>query len=158
MTEATTIPQPAAIKKATRPAAKPKEDFVTKAEFTQLTDVLTTMAGVLEGIQKKIATPAETKQDVEAARAKHDSAPVPESWEIATKDILGEIVDHVELFQPRSGGTLFTVVIKPEFSNAPKEYLERNKYDRRTKEIGNEGVAGVENWCKLIKANLKRNK
>ena len=60
------------------------------------------------------------------------------------------------MLQPKGGGTLFTVVIKPEFSNAAPEYLERYKADRRTKEIGSEGLSGVETWCKLIRANLKR--
>ena len=32
------------------------------------------------------------------------------------------------------------------------------KVDRRSKEIGNEGIEGVEQWCKLVAQNLKRPK
>ena len=135
------------------PEATETHQYVTMEQFNKLTDIISNLATV---VSAKTATPAEIKENSEISKAKSDQAPVPSSWEETARDIIGEALDHCELFQPRTGGTLFTVVIKNEFSNAPKEYLERMKADRRTKEIGNEGISGVETWCKLVRANLKR--
>jgi hypothetical protein len=130
--------------------------YATKEEFNELVGLLSKMNDKMDAVSAKAATPAETKEAESVRKAKPDSAPVPESWDEAAREIIGEALDHVEMLQPRGGGTLFTVIIKPEFSNAGKEYLERHKADRRTKEIGSEGIGGVEAWCKLVKQNLKR--
>lgn len=142
---------------ATKPKAEAKQEFVSVVEFNKLTSVLETLVSTVTELKNRpVPTVAETKEEVEIKKAKPDHAPIPESWEESAREILGEMLDHVELLQPRGGGTLFTVVIKPEFSNAPKEYLERHKLDRRTKEIGNEGISGVEAWCKLVRSNIKK--
>lgn len=134
----------------------PPKEFVTVDQFNDLAGLISKLNDKIDTLQTKTQTPQESKEDEQIRKAKHDATPMPESWEETAREIIGEAVDHCEMLQPRSGGTLFTIVIKPEFSNAPKDYLERMKLDRRTKEIGSEGIAGVELFCKLVRANLKR--
>ena len=142
---------------ATKPKAEVKQEFVSVADFNKLTSVIESLVNTVTELKNKpVATVAETKEEVEVKKAKHDSSPMPESWDEAAREILGEMLDHTELLQPRGGGNLFTIVIKPEFSNAPKEYLEMRKFDRRTVELGNEGISKVEAFSKLVRANLKR--
>jgi hypothetical protein len=77
------------------------------------------------------------------------------------RDILGNLVDRTYMKYPKGGGALFTVVIKREFSNAPKDYLERMKEDHRTANLETErfrGEEGAKRWCLLIKQNLSKNK
>ena len=140
----------------TVPVKAKKQDNVSREEFSKVTGILEIIIGRLDAMAVKTATPAEAKEASEISKAKPDNAPIPESWEETAREIVGEALDHCELFQPRGGGTLFTIVIKPEFSNAPKDYLERMKFDRRTKELGSEGIAGVELFSKLVRAHLKR--
>lgn len=90
--------------------------------------------------------------------APDDINPVNPAWTEKAEEVLGEALERCEVFYPKRGGTIFTLVIKPAFSNASVEYMERTKSDRRSKEIGNEGIEGVEQWCKLVAANLKRAK
>ena len=139
----------------------PKPKYVTSEEFASLVDVIGKLSDSVTALNNKtteLPKTALTKQEEEIAKAKHDQAPINPAWEDMAREILGEVMDHCEIYYPKAGGTLFTVVIKNEFSNAPKEYLERNRTDRRSKEIGNEGISGVESWCRLIKSNLKRTK
>lgn len=77
-------------------------------------------------------------------------------WEDAAREIIGDALDHTEIEHTKSGGMRFTIVIKNEFSNADKEYLRVTKVDRRTKDVGAEGMDGVVQWAKLVKANLER--
>ena len=74
------------------------------------------------------------------------------------REILGSAVDRTYMKYPKGGGTLFTVVIKREFSNAPKDYIDRMKEDHRTCNLEVEryrGEEGVKRWCLLIRQNLK---
>lgn len=140
-------------------AAVPVGQFVTIEQFSSLTEVISKMNDSLSELKNKtteIPKTVATKEQEEITKAKADQAPINPAWEELAQTIIGEALDHCEIFYPKSGGTIFTVVIKNEFSNAPKDYLERMKTDRRSKEIGGEGISGVESWCKLIKANLKR--
>jgi hypothetical protein len=149
----TTAPIAKVEKKVTKPAAK----YVTEEKFNQLTDVLKTLVDTVTELKNKpVANSPEAKELAEVKKAKQDEAPINPSWEEDAREIIGEAVDHCEVFYPKGGGTIYTVVIKPEFSNAPKEYLERNKVDRRSREIGAEGFSGVQAWNKLVRQNLKR--
>lgn len=158
MSTPTSAPVVSAVKpkKPVKLAPVPEQQYVTKKEFDAITDVLASIVDKLDTIGKSTATPAVAKQEKDVAEARSDQAPINPLWEEKAREIIGESVDHCEVYYPKSGGQIFTVVIKDEFSNAPKEYLERMKSDRRSKEIGNEGIGGVEIWCKLIRANLKR--
>lgn len=143
-------------KKAPPVKAEPS-NFVTQEQFSQVTDILKDIVSSMTELKNKPSAPvAESKDLQDIAKAKYDQAPINPLWEEKAREIIGEALDHCEVFYPKQGGQIFTVVIKTEMSNAPKEYLERTKADRRSREIGNEGIAGVEQWCKLIKANLKR--
>jgi hypothetical protein len=133
--------------------------YVSLEQFTQLMGVVTAMNDKLTDLGKKTTElpPTQAVKEAQAIeKAKQDQAPINPAWEDMAREIIGEAMDHCEIFYPKAGGTIFTVVIKNEFSNAPKEYLERHKTDRRSREIGNEGISGVESWCKLIRAQLKR--
>lgn len=139
--------------------------FVKADEFNsfkeETTANMTTIIGMLKDQAAKPAevVSSETVSEVEKEIKKADpnAIPVNPEWDQAARDIIGaEVVDHCEMNHLKSGGILFTVVIRNDKSNAPKDYLERYKQDRRTKEIGNEGFGGVELWCKLIAQNLAR--
>lgn len=141
---------------------KQEQAFVTKVEFEKLVDVLGGIMDKLDRIETKASTPApgspEEKEAKEVSKAKPDMGPINPAWEEKAQEILGEALDHCEVFYPKAGGQIFTVVIKNDHSNAGAEYLERTKVDRRSREIGSEGLAGVELWCKLVRQNLQRGK
>lgn len=102
------------------------------------------------------------KAEVQAKKvseASPDIQDVNPRYEAKAKEILGEKLERTYVTYPKGGGTLFTVVIKREFSNSPKDYLERYKEDKRTVNIEREefrGEDGVEKWAKLILQNLNR--
>lgn len=76
------------------------------------------------------------------------------------REILGELLDRTYMSYPKGGGTLFTVVIKKDFSNAPDLYLKTMKEDHRTCNLESDryrGEDGAKRWCLLIKQNLKVN-
>lgn len=138
---------------------KETKEFVTVEQFSSMMDVIGKLAESVDSLKNKTTELPKTKatiEELEIAKAKSDQAPINPAWEDMAREIIGEALDHCEIYYPKAGGTLFTVVIKTELSNAPKEYLERMGTDRRSKEIGAEGISGVENWCKLVAQNLKK--
>lgn len=139
--------------------------YATADDIKNITDTIASMADAMGKMMDrmnapapKVLTPDEVKHETEIKKAAPDIAVVNPAWVEKANEILGDALDHCEVFYPKHGGTLFTCVIKKEFSNANADYLERYKSDRRTKEIGNEGIEGVEQYCKLIAQNLKRGK
>lgn len=149
---------------------EPKQAGPTRAEFDTLAGNVSTLVDMMtkaqaQGVQAVAAVPqptiatSETALDKEVRKASADDVnPVNPAWVEKAEEILGEKLDHCEVFYPKRGGSVFTLVIKNEFSNASIEYLSVAKVDRRSKEIGNEGIEGVEQWCKLVAANLNRSK
>jgi hypothetical protein len=130
--------------------------YATVEQFNSLQD---SVAQLVDMVSKRvIPTPEVQKQEAAIAKSGPNNNPVNPDWEEKAKEIIGDAVDRVEVFYPKGGGIIFTVVIKKEMSNAPKDYLDRHKEDRRSKDIGNEGLSGVEEWCKLVKSNLNRKK
>lgn len=160
MAKTTATPAPA---KEPKPRA-PKVETVSKAEFSELTKTVSSLAesmgGIVELLSKqaseKVKTPAEIAEDKEIVKASPNKYTVIPEWEEIARDVIGDAVDHTEVQYVKGGGTLFTVVIKSDKSNASIEYLERHHMDRRSREIGSEGEAGVRVWCSLIRDNLKR--
>lgn len=142
----------------------PKAQYATASQFKELTETLGSLTEVVLKMSEKLSnppkeqTPEEVKLDkeVKSAVADSTSTTVNPAWMEKAQAIVGEALDHCEVLYPRNGGVLFTLVIKKEHSNASQDYMDRYKVDRRTKEIGNEGIEGVENWCKLVAQNLKR--
>lgn len=140
--------------------------FVSKEEFSSrmssLENSLLSVVDLLKVKSEKTEPVAKLAEQVAGDKAVTDAkayqAPINPKWEEGAKEILGDKLDHCEVDYPLGGGTQFTVVIKPEFSNAPKAYIERYKFDRRTKEIGATGYAGVTEWCNQVKANLANKK
>lgn len=158
---------PGKKKKAT--ARKPAPKYVTEERFSKLEQGVDTLIELMQKDREaptKEATVAtgeapkpETALDKEVRKASADSVQrVPEDWDEKAKEIVGDALDHCEMTYGQNGGVRFIVVIKDEFSNAGKDYLSYYGQDRRTKDIAGEGLAGVENWCKLIRQNLNRPK
>jgi hypothetical protein len=142
--------------KAAKAAEAPKESgFVTKEEFSALNDKIGNLVEMLSAKQS-VSTPEEKESLKEVNEAKPNQSPVSPVWEEKAFEILGKALDHCEVFYPKEGGTHFTVVIKREFSNAPKDYWIRMKTDRRTREVSREGLEGVIKWCTLINQNLMK--
>jgi hypothetical protein len=164
--ENTTTSKPVSNKKA--PAKK--AEFVTVEKFSELESSISALTDL---VAKSIEVQATTAKAAAEAKALIPETPLekeiakagpailesvnPEWVEIA-KAVIGPALERCEEKHLRNGGLLFTIVIKKEFSNAPDNYLAEFKEDRRTKEIGAEGIGGVENWCKLVKQNLSRAK
>lgn len=106
--------------------------------------------------EEKTKAAVEEKKVDEAASDVGDMNP---RYHAKVVEVLGEKVERTFLTYPKGGGTLFTIVIKNEFSNSPKDYLERMKEDRRTVNLEREefrGEDGVEKWAKLVLQNLNR--
>lgn len=136
-------------------------EFVSKEEFNSKFDSLQGAMGKMLDMMEKTSTPGNPAQ-VEAKaveEAKYDTqAAINPSWEAAAREALGVKLDHCEVNYPKEGGLQFTIVIKKEHSNAPKDYLERYKSDRRTKEVGKTGYEGVVEWIKRVNQNLNTKK
>lgn len=149
---------------ATKQKAKPQPEFITKDVLMEsmravLGEVRTMVREeVSAAIPISNQTPAEIQKEKDVAKAGPNRYEVNPEWEDMAREIVGDALDHTELEYAKGGGQKFTLVIKTEFSNAPADYLERNRVDRRTREIGTEGEAGVRNWCELVRNNLKRPK
>lgn len=140
-----------------------KDEFITKDEFNgKIGRLENSINSLVDIIKNNVSDKTEIKKpefsNKEVDEAKASSNPVSPIWEAKALEIIGEALDHCEVYYPKEGGTLFTVVIKNEFSNATKDYLERMKVDRRTREVSKTGFEGVIEWCKLIKQNLNKNK
>lgn len=169
---------PTSKKKVAKKA--PVSQYVTKKEFDEFTDELIAKVGeklaafampapvnvvtIPQGIPATATgtvasgstSPAETPLDKEIREAGQQEYEVNRKWDELARQIIGEALDHTELQYLKNGGVLFTIVVRNEFSNANQDYLDRHKVDRRSKEVGSEGIAGVEAWCKLVKSNLSR--
>lgn len=153
------------------------DNVVSRAEFSQLdatvSELVTYVAGgslvqnIVDQIKASLPTPSPvsgssvslSKEEIDIVRAKADNVSVNPEWDRTAREVIGdEYVDHTEVHHLRDGGIHFTVVIKNEKSNMPSFYLDQVRCDRRTKEVGTTGIAGVTSWCKLIKSNLNRGK
>lgn len=154
----------AAKKKTTKLTVTPESQYLSKQEFKESIGAL---VGEIRGlIREEIdavkialpATPAEVSREKDIVAAAPNKYTVNPEWEEIAGEIVGEALDHTEIEYAKGGGMKFTIVVKTEMSNASPDYLERNKVDRRTREIGAEGEAGVKNWCQLVASNLKRPK
>jgi hypothetical protein len=151
---------------ANKPAEKekPKGPLAQLAEKTD--ERFTRIEGTLENIEAlllqqteaKSNTPVvETKLDKEITKAGPDKyLPIPPGWEEKAKEIIGEPLEKCSMSYLENGGVIIEVYIKKEFSNAPKDYLDFYKVDKRSKSIGNEGLGGAEQFFKLIAQNLAR--
>jgi hypothetical protein len=142
----------------------PKVEYASADEVKELSSAVSGLVDIVTKLAQDIATPPkpqtveEIKHEAEVTKASPAKETVNSAWVEKATEIVGESLDHCEVFYPKNGGTIFTLVIKESHSNAAKDYLERYKTDRRSKEIGNEGIEGVEAWCKLVRDNLKRGK
>lgn len=144
-----------------KPAA---EKPVSRKEFNQLSEGVNELVGLVKQVLETprgaapAATPEESQREKDITKAGPTKYTVNPEWEDIAREIVGEALDHTEVQYIKGGGMLFTLVIKNEFSNAPADYLERYKSDRRSKEVGAEGEAGVRLWCEQVRNNLKRPK
>src|SRR4051812_25090592 len=124
---ATNKSKQAAKKKAAVPAAG-----VSRAEFDALAKGVGDLVEMIKsGALGATQTPAQAAEEREVAKAAPNKYTINPEWDEMAKEIIGEAVDHTEIQYVKGGGMLFTVVIKPEFSNAPLDYLNHYKSDRR---------------------------
>lgn len=137
------------------------EKIVSREEFDGLKSEMTKGFEQIVGLikQKPEEKAKAAVQDKKVDEAAADVSDVNPRYEAKVREVLGEKVERTFVTYPKGGGTLFTIVIKKEFSNSPKDYLERMKEDRRTVNIEREefrGEDGVEKWAKLVRENLNR--
>jgi hypothetical protein len=140
-----------------------RNDFVSKDEFDNLkSDMTKSFSQIIELIKAKPEPEKTVAQKVEEKKVDEASADISGQnprYEAKVKEILGDKVERVFLSYPKGGGTLFTIVIKNEFSNAAKDYLTMYKVDHRTVNLERDefrGEDGVERWAKLVLANLNK--
>ena len=138
-----------------------ENNFVSKTEFDELkNDMTKSFAQIVELIkQKPEEKEKQIAEDKKIDEANTNIGEINNRYDKKAREILGDRVERTYVEYPKGGGTLFTIVIKKEFSNAGQEYLERMKEDRRTINIEREeyrGEDGVEKWAKLILQNLNR--
>ena len=137
------------------------ESFVSKEEFDSLKqDMTKSFAQIIELVKQKPEEKVkQEKEDKKVDEASADTSRQNPRYESKVREILGDKVERTYLTYPKGGGTLFTIVIKNEFSNAPKDYLQMYKEDKRTINLEREefrGEDGVERYAKLVLANLNR--
>lgn len=135
---------------------KPKEQFVTMDMLNDFGKNLLEAIKETKAVAPDVAA-ANNAAQVESAGPTARNPVVPE-WKEAAEELLGDAMEYCEVDYRKDGGVIFTVVIKAEKSNAPKEYLTRYHRDARSKEVSRTGLEGVTQWCKLIKQNLARKK
>lgn len=139
---------------------EPETAFVSQEEFNTLkTEMNGNFSQIIDLIKAKPSTPAQIVEEKKVNDASADIGDVNPRYELKAREVLGDKVERTFVTYPKGGGTLFTIVIKKEFSNSPKDYLERMKEDRRTVNLEREefrGEEGVEKWAKLIQQNLNR--
>ena len=140
--------------------ADEKKD-VSREEFdglkNEMTDGFKQIVDLIKQKPEEKAKAAVQEKKVDEAAA--DIGDMNPRYHAKVVEVLGEKVGRTFLTYPKGGGTLFTIVIKDQFSNSPKDYLERMKEDRRTVNIEREefrGEDGVEKWAKLVRDNLNR--
>lgn len=113
---------------------------------------------VVEKISPAGEAPAPVKTEAEKASEPVGTyqEPVHPEWLADAKEKLGDKLDHCEVDYPKNGNPRYTVVIKKEFSNAPKSILEYYKVDRRTVPVIN-GLESVKSFNSLVAQNLRLN-
>ncbi len=138
-----------------------KEKGVSRKEFDGLKEEVNSgFKQIIDLIKQK----PEEKAKAEVAEKKVDEAAadvgdVNPRYEARAREVLGSRLERTFVTYPKGGGTLFTIVITKEASNAPKDYMERMKEDRRTVNIEREefrGEDGVGKWATLVLQNLNR--
>ncbi len=131
-----------------------REKPVTAEKFDALADLVKSLATSMQTLVES-KDPKKKAEMKEVDEAVPDDTPIAPSWTKAVHEILGKDFE-CEATYPTSGGVLFKVIVPLDKSNASESYLEDNKRDVRTKDIGNTGLEGVKKWCSLIKKNLAR--
>ncbi len=133
---------------------------VSKEEFAEFQGQVTTALGsILERLdnQPKVTLDSDgahvsnTSPKLEGAMDKVSM--VPPAWRQLADDVLGKEFD-IELDLPENGGQRFVIYVPREKSNAGKDHWERNKFDKRSRELGNTGIKGVKDWLLKVRKNL----
>lgn len=133
---------------------------VSVEEFNEFkAEVDTKLGAILETVLALKTPPAPVQAastqtaPVPEGGPKTELTPVPPSWREMVDKILGPDFD-CEFYQPPQGGQKFTIIVPREKSNADQLYWQNFSRDKRTKELANTGITGVEQWCKKVRANL----
>lgn len=141
------------------------EKFVTEERFASLENSVNKLVDiVLAQAEAAKNTPAvapvvvETPLEKEIRKAGPNHQPINPEWDEMCREIIGEPFERAAVRHLKGGGMMIDIFIKPEHSNAPADYLQMYKVDMRSKEVGAEGITGVEAFAKLVKQNLSRGK
>lgn len=137
-------------------------EFVSKEEFSKLEESVSTGFNAIMDLlsktpEQKVQAKAQDKNVEEASSDIYEES--NPRYTAKAKEILGDRLERTYISYPKGGGTMFTIVIARQYSNANPEYLEIMKEDRRTINLEREefrGEEGVEKWAKLILQNLNR--
>ena len=135
---------------------------VSREEFDTLANSVGELVGLIKSgaLSAPAQTPAQVTEQKEIEKAVENKYTVNPEWEEMAREIINaavpEAFDHTELQYAKGGGLVFTICIKTDKSNAARDYLERYKVDRRSREIGAEGEAGAKEWAIRVATNLKR--
>lgn len=146
------------IAESKRANAVSKTDFDTlKSNVDNLKDNIATLLELMQKPKEEVAKIAVENKKIDEASP--DAQDVNPRYDAAARQILGDRVERTYVKYPKGGGTLFTIVIKKDYSNAGQAYLGLTKEDHRTVNIEREeyrGEDGVIAWSKLVLQNLKR--
>lgn len=117
------------------------------AGFTAILDKLDTSAVAAPSVTAPVTAVTDE------AGPKTELTPVPPTWRELVVKILGPDFE-CEFEQPPQGGQKFSIIVPKEKSNADQQHWLNFARDKRTKELSNTGITGVETWCKKVRANL----
>lgn len=134
-------------------APKPEASVPLEAKFNKFQGEVTSALGLIAEQLGKLNSPAPKVVEDDAGPDKDQSTPVPPTWRKAVHEILGPDFE-CEFKQPDRGGSIFTVIVPKNKSNANQLHWQNFKSDRRSKELGNTGLDGVKVWCSKIRSNL----
>lgn len=146
---------PTATKQKEKIIVSPQQ-FATVEQFNGLTEMMKTIVDAVKELKTQPITEAQKKTEEAVRKAGPDRITVNSEWEEDARAKIGEALDHCEVLQPKGGGMIYVVYIKQDFSNAPKEYWEMYKADKRTCDVGNGGFSAVQAHNALVAQNLKR--
>lgn len=133
------------------------DQSVSRKEFLDLQQKTDGIIHILGDISKKMDSPVKvaeaTATKVDEAAPRNELSPVPPSWRELVDKILGPDF-QIEFEQPPNGGQKFKIIVPKEKSNADQQYWLNFNRDVRTREIGNTGIRGVQEWCIRVRNNL----
>lgn len=157
------------MKKPKDKVEEPKQDFVTKNDFT---DFKSSILDVLQGLSDKIESQKAPERNVMMATAPEKTAkvfeqrpsaePVEHNLDAISPDyqaIFEKYFDPADGFKGMLRGVSFKIEVPMNLSNAIEAYKDFYKKDVRHKVLDGQDIEGsMEAYCKLVTQNLRYNR